>query len=119
MDNHPKSTRTRPGPARAAQIPEDLQQAIASFTPPRGDLTGRCVQVSVAFAAHCARRGLDAFVSAPQHPDAWGYTDRPVAGMDTHSTAVVDLGTRAFIVDWTAGQYGYQDTPLVQEETKL
>jgi hypothetical protein len=100
------------------QSEDVLSGAVASFVRPAGPLTGRCVEVSVAFANHCAALGLDAFVSEPQTPDEWGYVDRPLAGMDTHSLVIVDLGTRAFTVDLTAAQYGYPDAPIIREVEK-
>jgi hypothetical protein len=94
------------------------------------DTTGLCTQVTCELVDFLLERELDAVSSEeldsalPGHPfsgltahtaDAFGYQDRAHDSFfPYHAATVVRDSSGLYLIDFTAGQYGYTEFPLIQ-----
>lgn len=78
---------------------------------------GMCQVLAARFEDWACRKlpdGWQVYGSRAHTPDEHGYTDRTIEGFPTHSSSTIEgPGGELYRVDWSAGQYGYQELPMV------
>lgn len=102
---------------------------VSEFAPgPRSLAMGACGSLTDAFNEFLAERGVTearAYSMGDDDPSiTWedaGYQaefDRAMSEAEGHTVSVVRAAGREYMIDWTAGQFGCTEFPLVQHRRK-
>lgn len=102
---------------------------VHEFAPgPRSMAMGNCGSLTIAFNRFLADRGIKASEYNMGEDDPTGTNTWAVAGYQSefdsmkseaegHTVSVVCVGDATYMIDWTAGQFGCAEFPLVQRKS--
>lgn len=81
---------------------------------------GLCHTLALSFQDFAEKNGFKAWLpkKGTGTPEAFGYDDRSITGHAGHYWTYVETDDGTYGVDWTAAQYGYEDVPVVQKQTR-